>query len=319
VTENQQPATVDNLRSALEAIACGLCVFEPDGSLRYVNRWLRARLGIADDVPAGEIDLARLGDEDWRGFLRRRCVPSAGPPRTFTLQAHDGTRLDLQAASACFAPFARGGEFFMLTLAGVTARVTAERQLQELNHHLSTLTDTTIEQAVELKRNNTSLEQKVEARTAEITAANLAALRMLAVASEARDADTGQHVLRIQKYTERLATQLGLPHKEVRMLGLSAILHDVGKIHTPDRILLKPGPLTEEERREMQNHTVIGERILAESPYFSSARQIARQHHENWDGSGYPDGRRGDQTSLCARIVHVADVYDALSQPRVSV
>jgi putative two-component system response regulator len=140
---------------------------------------------------------------------------------------------------------------------------------------------------------------------------------MMAIASEARDADTGEHVKRIQHYVEMLSAEMGLKPGQVKKLGYASILHDVGKIHVPDRILLKPGPLTAEERREMQDHTIIGERILSASVYFRVAAEVARSHHENWDGSGYPDGKKEMEIPLAARITHVADVFDALASPRV--
>ena len=98
---------------------------------------------------------------------------------------------------------------------------------------------------------------------------------------------------------------------------MAAPLHDVGKMHVPDHILQKPGPLTPEERSVMQEHTLIGEKILVDKPFFTRARRIARSHHENWDGSGYPDGARRDEIPIEARIVHLADVYAALTSVRV--
>jgi putative two-component system response regulator len=140
---------------------------------------------------------------------------------------------------------------------------------------------------------------------------------MLAVASEAKDEDTGAHVRRIQALTEVVARALGLVASQAEQMGVAAILHDVGKIHVPDHILKKPGKLTDEERAIMEQHTVIGERILSKTRFFDEARRIARSHHENWDGSGYPDATVGDATPLSARIVHVVDVFDALISPRV--
>jgi putative two-component system response regulator len=114
-----------------------------------------------------------------------------------------------------------------------------------------------------------------------------------------------------------IAQRLGLSTTDAEAIGYSAILHDIGKIHVPDRILSKPGPLDEDERATMQQHTLAGERILSNASFFDRARRIARSHHENWDGSGYPDHLAGESIPLEARIVHVADVFDALTSERV--
>src|SRR5207302_1454927 len=139
----------------------------------------------------------------------------------------------------------------------------------------------------------------------------------LAIASEAKDDDTGAHVRRLQAHVEVLAGRLGFNAADAQAMGLAAVLHDVGKIHVPDEILKKPGPLTPEQRLAMQQHTLVGERILSPSPHFKQAARIARSHHENWDGSGYPDGLAGGAIAIEAAIVHLADVYDALISPRV--
>lgn len=140
---------------------------------------------------------------------------------------------------------------------------------------------------------------------------------MLAEAAEAKDLDTGKHVRRIQAYSRALALQLGMKDAEAEEIGYSAILHDVGKLHVPDRILAKPGPLDAQERMEMEQHTIVGERILSSREFFAQSRQIARSHHENFDGSGYPDNLDRQSIPPAARIVHIADVYDALTSKRI--
>lgn len=193
----------------------------------------------------------------------------------------------------------------------------AKESLVEQYEIVTKLSDTVLVQALDLKDYSKLLEQKVAERTAELLEANLDAVYMLAVASEAKDADTGAHVRRIQRYTQLLAAELGLAEADVRAVGVASVLHDVGKMHVPDDILKKPGPLTPAERAHMQEHTVMGERILSERPFFAAARRVARSHHENWDGTGYPDAIAGTSVPIEARIVHLADVYDALVNTRV--
>lgn len=167
-----------------------------------------------------------------------------------------------------------------------------------------------------LARFNETLERRVNERTAELKEANLDAIYSLALAAEAKDDGTGNHVHRIQRYCHALALELGLSDTEAEEIGYSSIMHDVGKISIPDEILKKPGKLTRREYDMMKTHTVSGEKILPSKPFFSLARVIARSHHEKWDGTGYPDKLKGDKIPLAARIVAVADVFDALSSKR---
>ena len=151
----------------------------------------------------------------------------------------------------------------------------------------------------------------------------------LARLAESRDDETGQHLQRISMYTKILSSRLGETDPEidedwVHTVSITAALHDIGKVGIPDAVLLKPGPLTEDERLVMQKHTYIGGDTLLEIKqrwqddlFVVTAAQIALSHHEKWDGSGYPYGTEGDNIPLPARLVALADVYDALTSKRV--
>jgi len=155
-------------------------------------------------------------------------------------------------------------------------------------------------------------------RTAAIEIAQRERDGMVALArgAEAKDTDTGDHIVRVQLLSEELARAIGLDAEEAANIGWSAMLHDVGKLHIPDRILRKPGPLSADEWQIMRQHPIYGEQILREGTGFEMARRIARWHHENVDGSGYPDGLRGARIPLEARIVRVTDAFDAITNVR---
>lgn len=149
----------------------------------------------------------------------------------------------------------------------------------------------------------------------------------LATAIEFRSGESGEHVYRIHDITEILLRETpigaGLCGEEITQIALGAVLHDIGKIAIPDAVLNKPGPLTAGEYEIMKRHTVFGCRMLEKIPQFREssgfpyAYDIARHHHERWDGRGYPDGLKGDQISVWAQTVSLADVYDALVSKRV--
>ena len=138
----------------------------------------------------------------------------------------------------------------------------------------------------------------------------------LALTVEARDACTEGHCQRMARHATRLGITLGLGHEHLVALHRGAYLHDVGKIAVPDAILLKPGPLTADERAIMMQHTVIGERLCGNLRSLAAVRPIVRHHHERIDGSGYPDGLRGAHIPLLAQVVGIIDVYDALTMAR---
>lgn len=143
-------------------------------------------------------------------------------------------------------------------------------------------------------------------------------LRLLGKAADFKDHETGEHIVRVGRYARLFGNLLGLDEDSCNILYNSAPLHDVGKIGIPDQILLKPGPLDEEERRVMEGHTVIGHRILSDSrsPFLREGAVIALSHHERWDGTGYPHRLSGEAIPLFARILAVVDVFDALTSER---
>ena len=165
------------------------------------------------------------------------------------------------------------------------------------------------------------------AQTRQMVRLSQGMVESLAAAIEFRSEESGNHVRRISDITRKLLldTELGqgLRRSDVRQIALASVLHDVGKIAVPDAILNKPGRLTAEEFEIMKTHTVQGERLLEripqlhEHPAYRYAVDIARHHHERWDGRGYPDGLKGEEISVWAQVVSLADVYDALSCKRV--
>jgi two-component system response regulator RpfG len=162
------------------------------------------------------------------------------------------------------------------------------------------------------------LEDKVNQATQEIRTREQETLLRLAKAGEYRDEETGYHVLRMARFSSLIAERLGLSEEERHVIETAAPMHDIGKIGTPDNILLKPGKLDAEELAIMRTHARIGYEILKDSPskYLQMGAVIARGHHEKFDGSGYPDGLAGEAIPLPARIVAVADVFDALTSER---
>src|SRR6266850_982541 len=138
----------------------------------------------------------------------------------------------------------------------------------------------------------------------------------LALSIEAKDPYTEGHCDRLSKYSVALGEKLGLPQDLRVALRRGGLVHDIGKLSVPEHILLKPGPLTPEERKIMEQHTVIGERICAPLRSFRNVLPIIRHHHEKQDGSGYPDGLKGAQVPLTARILQITDIYDALTTDR---
>ena len=141
-------------------------------------------------------------------------------------------------------------------------------------------------------------------------------LMSLALSIEAKDPYTEGHCDRLSKYSVAVAEKLSLPEDLRVALRRGGLVHDIGKLAVPEHILLKPGPLTPEERKIMEQHTIAGERICAPLRSFRHVLPIIRHHHEKQDGSGYPDGLKGEQVPLTARILQITDIYDALTTDR---
>lgn len=201
----------------------------------------------------------------------------------------------------------------------VLARVQAQIELKRARDRLS--------------RNNADLEAEVARRLHDNAVIQDVTIRALARLAETRDTETGNHILRTQRYVHTLAAAAArhpryageLDDATVALIAKSSPLHDIGKVGIPDTVLLKPGKLTPEEREVMKRHSRLGADAIARAQadsgqpieFLDCAKQVATHHHERWDGSGYPDGLAGDAIPLAARLMAIADVFDALSTRRV--
>jgi putative two-component system response regulator len=172
------------------------------------------------------------------------------------------------------------------------------------------------EQRLQLEDWSKSLERLVAQRTAELAHAYESTLEGWALALELREQETAGHCLRVVELTLNLARRLGVPQEDLVHIHRGALLHDIGKMGVPDSILLKPGPLTEEEWVIMRKHPVYAYELLRQISFLLPALDIPYYHHEKWDGSGYPTGLHGEDIPLAARIFAIVDVWDALLSDR---
>jgi putative two-component system response regulator len=318
VSTDPAAPSLEHLRLLLDALNSGAIIIDRGGTIVHANERLCQMMKLPCSALVGRSVESFYSTEEERTHIRDVLENfEREHDDELHLPLPDGTRLPIVYASKRIPGPPPLSDHRIVTMIDITRQKAAEAAQKEQYGFLAQMSDTVLEQALELKRYNEKLEERVRQRTRELHEAHMEAIYMLAVASEAKDLDTGKHVRRIERFTRMLAQRLGLSTTDADAIGYSAILHDIGKIHVPDRILSKPGPLDDDERATMQQHTLAGERILSSASFFDRARRIARSHHENWDGSGYPDRLAGAAIPLEARIVHVADVYDALTSERV--
>jgi response regulator RpfG family c-di-GMP phosphodiesterase len=186
---------------------------------------------------------------------------------------------------------------------------------EEFRHALAS-TFRSYRQAREQYRHRRDLERQVQKRTRQLRNTFLSAINSLVRTLEARDSYTSGHSQRVHRYATRLALALGLSTKQRQQIKLAARLHDIGKMGLPEAILNKPGPLTADEMGLIRQHPLIGERILVPIIRSRGVMGAIRGHHERFDGAGYPDGLKGDQIPVEARVIAVADCFDAMTSSR---
>ena len=244
----------------LDALNCGAALINRAGTMVHTNRRLCSMMQRGCGELRGHSILEFYDDPADRATLAAGLENfEASNEAEFYLPLPGGTRLPVISSSRALP----GEEYRVVTLIDISKQKDAEHSMREHYEFIVQMSDTVLHQALDLKHYSKELEQRVKERTAELHAANMDAIYMLAEAAEAKDHDTGRHVRRIQAYSRALALQLKLPDNVAEEIGYSSILHDVGKLHVPDRILAKPGPLDAMERSEMEEHTIVGEKILS--------------------------------------------------------
>ncbi len=316
--------------SAPDAESAGRELSDPDGILQ-------ARILVVDDEPVNVKLLEKMLQAEGYTNVHALTDPRDVKP-SYQTQPFDLILLDINM------PFLNGFDVMQqlaeietesyLPILILTAQTDRETRLQALKSGAKDFLTKPLDRAEVLNRihnmlevrllhnqirdQNRLLEQKVRERTQALYDTRLEIVRRLGLAAEYRDNETGLHIIRMSKYSQIMGLEYGLSEQEAEMLLNASPMHDIGKIGIPDNILLKPGKLGPAEWETMKTHATIGAKILSghSSPLLDMAQEIAMTHHEKWDGSGYPEGLKGDQIPLVGRIVAVADVFDALTSSR---
>jgi putative two-component system response regulator len=199
----------------------------------------------------------------------------------------------------------------------LTGRPTFDGAQEALRNHVADLVVKPVEAHLLLATcRRVILETELARRNLELESANRVLTSVLPRTIEMKDPTTSGHASRVVGYTDALARRCGVSVEDRSSLRLAALLHDIGKIGVPDQILRKPGPLTTDEMEIVKRHPAMGYEVLAELTEHENVRTWVYQHHERWDGLGYPNGLRGDEVALPGRILVLAEVYDALAEQR---
>jgi putative two-component system response regulator len=291
---DDEPANIEVLRRVLSGAGLGHITSTSDPTLA-----LGLFLAHAPDLVILDLHMPVMDGFGVLGALRGAVRPDSFP--LVLMITGDNSPVTRQRA------LAHGAKDF----------ITKPFDMQDVRLRIGNLLETSELQSA-LREQNVVLASTLRDQTAELEEARIESVERLALVAELRDDVTGQHNARVARMACAIAEAIGPRTGSAELLGRVAALHDVGKIGIPDCILLKAGPLTPCEWDTMKTHTTIGARILTSgrSEFMHLAQEIAQSHHERWDGTGYPDGLKGTRIPLAARIVSIADVFDALSSDR---
>ncbi len=305
----------ERYRKVVSAMSEGVLIYYADGSLEPCNDAARQVLGSSatdELVPSLPVDWG-LVDEDGSPLAGNACPgplaiqTGAGASDKIIGLIRPGHPLTWFTVSAqpLFEPNAASPHAAVFTFADVTEQRRGTEALRASEEYLR-------QRTIELERANTQLEAARE----QLEDAHAETVILLAAAAEAHDHTTGKHLRSVRAITEALAFEFGYSDAEVLDLGLASVLHDIGKLRVPGSILTRASALRSEQWDVMKQHTIWGAEFLASRDRFLLAAQIARSHHERWDGGGYPDGLKGDEIPEEAAIVTVADSFDAMISRR---